>query len=86
MYDRTPSREYCKMLGMELSEEDFSQFEKEAKARNFTQKNVDFVMQQHAWRVRCLFNPKSYSYLNRIKIALFFLNPFAKDYTKNVHK
>ena len=77
-YDSKPSKDYCEQIGLAFSQEDFDQFAPLAKEQNLTQEHVDFVMQQHAWRVKCLFNPKSYNYFNRVKVALYFLNPFVR--------
>lgn len=78
-YNSKPSKDYCEQLGLSFSQEDFDAFVEASKGQKLTQKNVNFIMRQHAWRVKCLFNPKGYRYIDRIKLALFFLNPFAKD-------
>ena len=61
-----------------FSFEEFEEFPRLAEKYKLSQEQVDFIMQQHAWRVKCLFNPKSYSYFTRIMLALYFLNPFVK--------
>ncbi|MBL4859823.1 MAG: hypothetical protein JKX96_02865 [Acinetobacter sp.] len=78
MYDPKPSKDYCEQIGLKFAEDDFNEFARLAEKHNMTQEQVDFAMMQHAWRVKCLFNPKSYKIKHRILIALLFLNPFAK--------
>ncbi len=78
MYDPEASKNYCRQIDLQFSEDDFNEFGRLAKKHSMTHEQVDFVMMQHAWRIKCLFNPKSYSVLVRIKLALHFLNPFAK--------
>ena len=78
MYDPKATKDYCEQIGLVFSEDDFKEFCRLAKKHQFTQKQVDFAMMQHAWRISIMFNPKSHSYITRIKFALYFLNPFAK--------
>jgi len=78
MYDPEPSRAYCEQIGLVFSEEDFKEFSRLAEKHSLSQTQVDFIMLQHAWRIKCLFNPKSYKLRHRILFALHFLNPFAK--------
>jgi len=78
MYDHKPSEAYCKQIGIKFSYEDFKEFAGRSINYEFTQEQVDFSMREHAFRIKFFFTPKNYSYLNRIKLALHFLNPFSK--------
>lgn len=77
-YDSKPTEDYCDSIGIPFDSEDFSQFSERADEYDLTQEQFDFVMREHAWRVKVLFNPKTYRFFVRILLALSFLNPFAK--------
>lgn len=73
MYDLKPSKDYCEQIGMRFDEDDFEEFGRLAKKHDLTQGQVDFAMEQHAWRVKCLFDPNTYTVWARILLAFHFL-------------
>lgn len=73
MYDPKPSKDYCEQIGLQFSEVDFKEFSRLAEKFGLDQAQVDFVMMQHAWRIKLLFDPKSYTLWVRIKLAFYFL-------------
>lgn len=73
-YDYSASKNYCEQLGLVWLGDDFVRAaDTEANQLNFTQEQVDVAMRHHLWQVRWLFSPKSYTFLGRAKLALFFL-------------
>jgi hypothetical protein len=78
MYDSKPSEAYCKQIGLHFSDIEFIEFSSRAWLHNLNQEQLDFAMIEHMHRVKYLFTPKNYSYINRIKLAIHFINPFSK--------
>jgi len=73
-YDYTASKEFCKEIGLIwLGDQFISDVDADAALHNFTQEQVDVAMKHHLWQVKFLFTPKSYTYVSRIKLAIYFL-------------
>lgn len=73
-YDYTVSKIFCQQTGLTWLGDDFVRAaDMDAKLYNFTQDQVDIAMKNHLWQVKFLFDPKSYGFLGRIKLALHFL-------------
>ena len=75
-YDYTASKDYCKIIGLQWLGDDFSgliMMDVEAKSLNLTQEQVDAAMRHHLWQVKWLFTPKTYSWKQRIALAIHFL-------------
>lgn len=77
-YDHTAGKAYCDSIGMMWDEAFAERVDEVAFLHNITQDQFDIMVQEYAWRVKVMWNPPQYSYLQRIAIALHFLNPFAK--------
>lgn len=78
-YDHTAGQEYCKMLGMGWDEAFAKRVDTTAHENDITQEQFDVMVREYAWRVKTMWNPRKYTIVQRIMIALFFLNPFAGD-------
>lgn len=73
-YDYTASKAYAENIGLVwLGDKFVESADKEAYSLNFTQPQVDAAMRHHLWQVKWLFTPRSYSFIQRILIALHFL-------------
>ena len=73
-YDYTSSREYCESIGLIWLGDDFIRAaDVDAHMYGFTQQQVDIAMKHHLWQTKFLFNRKSYSFIGRIKIGLYYL-------------
>lgn len=73
-YDYTASKQYCDSIGLKWLGDDFVRYaDADARTLEFTQAQVDAAMRHHMWQVKFLFDPKSYNFLTRIKLALHFL-------------
>ena len=73
-YDYSASKQYCEAIGLQwLGDEFVVEADRDAEMLGFTQEQVDCAMRHSLWHIRCLFLPSSYSFLNRVKLALYFL-------------
>ena len=73
-YNYDKSKVFCEEIGLFWLGDNFVRAaDREAKALDFTQAQVDAAMRHHLWQVRYLFCPKSYSFLGRVKLAFYFL-------------
>lgn len=64
---------YAKSCGLVLQAERLQEFDQLAAAHGFTQSQVDVAMQIHIRHIAWLFNPKNYTFKQRILVALYFL-------------
>lgn len=75
-YDYRPSQAYAVQIGLVWFGSDYpGLIDADAKAKELglTQDQVNKLMRLHLWQVKTLFTPKNYKFLQRIKIALYFL-------------
>lgn len=73
-YDYAASKAYCESIGLAWLGDEWAQIaDREAFDLGFTQEQVDCAMKHSLWHVRTLFDPKSYSWYQRIGMALHFL-------------
>lgn len=72
-YDYTASEAYCKQIGLQWLPERVQYVDDMAKNYGFTQEQLDAAMRCHLWEVRLLFDPRSYTFLQRCLIALHYL-------------
>jgi len=69
-------RAHVESFGMVYDEAEAETFDRVAYASGLTQEQFQVCMTEHAWRVKHLFTPTNYNYWTRVKLALYFLNPF----------
>lgn len=75
-YDFTDARSYCSSVGLDWFGDDYAGLvdaDQKAKSLGLTQDQVNGAMRLHLWQVKTLFTPKNYKFIQRIKIALYFL-------------
>lgn len=73
-YNYLASIAYCESIGLMWLGDDFIRSaDEDAYKLGFTQEQVDVAMRHHLWQVSWLFNPKTYSWFQRISIAMWFL-------------
>lgn len=73
------SRAYCQQIGLVwLGDSFLIAADADAKLLNMTQEQVDCAMRHHLWNVRYLFTPSNYSFIQRLKIAFYFLTGIGK--------
>ncbi len=77
-YNHADGKRYVKMIGLLWDEEFAARVDKVAHAHGITQPQFNVMVREHAWRIKCLFNPNSYAPWQRVLLAAYFLNPFAK--------
>lgn len=72
-YDYSQARQRCKEANLIFADVLIPHVDAEFNRAHLTQAQVDIVMDAHIWAVRYLFSPGSYSWLQRIALALHFL-------------
>ena len=72
-YRYDDARQYCKGRGMAFREELIDEPDEMFKAAGLTQTQVDMVMREHINAMKRLFNPKTYSWKDRLALAARFL-------------
>lgn len=72
-FNYSASEAYAKSCGLALEHNRLAEFDQLAAAHGFTQSQVDVAMQVHIRHVAWLFNPKNYTFKQRIMLALYFL-------------
>ena len=78
-YNHQPGKEYCNQIGLPFWDEDFANHcDLLAREHGLKQAAWNRMVQEYAWKIKITWNPASYSVWQRIKFALFFLNPFHK--------
>ena len=75
-YDHSVLERFCKDHDLVLAEADLKEFDKTAEKIELTQKQYDEVTTEYAWRIKYYFNPKTYTFWSRVKIAFYFLTGF----------
>lgn len=78
-YDHSNGKAYCEMLEMPWDEDFASRIDELAHEAGLNQEQWDLMVREYAWRVKWMFTPTTYSFTQRIMLALHFLNPFAKE-------
>lgn len=79
-YDLQPTVAYVNSIGMPVDDANLAAFAIRAEEAGLSQEQFDFVMREHVWRVKHLFDPTSYPWLSRLVLSLRFLNPLAKGF------
>ena len=78
-YNHQPGKEYCNQIGLPFWDEDFANHcDLLAREHGLKQAAWNRMVQEYAWKTKITWNPSNYSVWQRIKFALFFLNPFHK--------
>ncbi len=77
-YNHGPGKRYCDSINMLWDAEFAARADALVYDEGLTQDQWDLLIREHAWRIKWLFSPRNYSWRDRLAIALFFLNPFAK--------
>lgn len=77
-FDNTEAKRYVEHIGMIWDEHFAKRTEAIAHEYGITQEQWDIMVREYAWRTKTLLSPSYYTTLQRILIALRFLNPFAK--------
>lgn len=72
-YNWDPMRAYTEYLGGVFMEHWVPQTDQEFAEAGLTQEQAEVMYRCYAIRVKHLFTPSIYRYLDRVKIALFFL-------------
>lgn len=72
-FDYSFGEDYAKKLGLNWWPEWVVYFDQQAGAHGFTQSQVDIAIQHHLWQVRHIFDARSYSFRQRLYLALHFL-------------
>lgn len=75
-YNYEASKAYTNQIGFKWLGDDFwglIQMDTEALKMGLTQEQVDAGMRHHLWQVKWLFTPSSYSWVQRLAIAFYFL-------------
>ena len=75
-YHHDDGKAYSASLGLGWDEAFAERADKVALKHGLTQPQWDVLVREHAWRVKCLFNPKMYPWKVRFLLAFHFLNPF----------
>ena len=75
-YHHDDGKAYVKQLGLQWDRAFAERVDMVALKNGLTQPQWDVMVREYAWRVKCLFNPKMYSWKARILLAMHFLNPF----------
>lgn len=73
-------RQYCEQLGMSFYEGWVEETDALFESLTLDQGQVDALMKHHAGRVWQLFNPRSYSFAQRVGLAFHFLFGKNKDF------
>lgn len=72
-YDYTAAKAYSDSLGLTWAESWLPAIDATFKGAGLTQDQVDLAMREWSWRIAYLFNPKTYSFVQRLKLAGHFL-------------
>jgi len=72
-YDHTAAKAYVKYIGMIWDEQFADRIDKIAGENGITQDQFDLMVREYSWRVKYMFIPTEYSWVQRIGIALHFL-------------
>lgn len=72
-YDVAPCVERCRQLGLEFDEVGAAQLAMFAKSRGLAEGTFQQLLCLHAEHVHVLFNPRSYTFLGRVLLAIHFL-------------
>ena len=72
-YDYSKAESYAKHIGLEFDITHAENFDQMAKAHGFTQAQVDIAAQHHLWLTAHAWNPKTYPFKQRLKIAGHFI-------------
>lgn len=75
-YDYADAKAYCATIGLDWLGDDYGGLidaDQKAKSMGLTQNQVNDLMRLHMWQVRILFTPKNYKFMQRLKIALYFV-------------
>jgi len=77
-YDHEAGKRYCAMLGLQWDEDFARRADEMAHDNDMTQAQFDLLVREYAWKIAWLFCPRTYPWKTRVKLALHFLNPFAR--------
>lgn len=78
-FNHQPGKDYCEQIGLPYWDEEFANAcDILARQHGLDQKAWDEMVRQYSWKVKLMFTPKTYTYWQRIKFAVHFLNPFSK--------
>lgn len=72
-YNYTAAEAYAKACGLVLQQERLAEFDQLSFAHGFSQAQVDVAMQIHLRHVAFIMLPSSYTFKQRIMLALYFL-------------
>lgn len=73
-FNYTASKQFCYEIGLVWLGDDFvANADQDAWLAGFNQHQVDIAMRHHLWQVKYLFTPSTYSWYQRIFMALYFL-------------
>lgn len=76
-YDHEPSIVYVtQTLGMGWDADFAARVDQVAHHLEITQEQFEVMVREYAWRIKTMFHPRSYTYWQRILMALYFINPF----------
>lgn len=72
-FDYTASKAYCEQIGLVWADGLVDAADEDCFKAGMTQSQIDVALQHHLWNVKHLFNPSAYIFMDRIKLALWFL-------------